>query len=88
MAGKKKLAGLSGDKMQLLMKDMLITLYNNRSVRTESASLVVPESYPVEVSSEQERTNKNINTSTDSYTHFCLFIFFIVGSYWLGSANN
>lgn len=50
MSGK-KLVGLSWDKMQLLMKDRLIMLYNNRSVCTESASLVVLKSYPVEVGS-------------------------------------
>lgn len=68
--------GLSRDKMQLLMKDRLITLYNNRSVCTESASLVVLKSYPVEVGSEQERTNKNINISRDRVK---LFFFFLWG---------
>lgn len=85
MSGK-KLVGLSGDKMQLLMKDRLITLYNNRSVCTESASLVVLKSYPVEVGSEQERTNKNINISRDRVKLFSFFFF--VGTYWLGSATN
>lgn len=82
MSGK-KLVGLSGDKMQLLMKDKLITLYNNRSVCTESASLVVLKSYPVEVGSEQERTHKSINISRDRVK-----LFFFGGTYWLGSATN
>lgn len=74
MSGK-KLVGLSGDKMQLLMKDRLIMLYNNRSVCTESASLVVLKSYPVEVGSEQERMNKTINTSRDR-VKLLFFLFF------------
>lgn len=78
MSGK-KLVGLSGDKMQLLMKDRLIMLYNNRSVCTESASLVVLKSYPVEVGSEQERMNKTINTSRDR-VKLLFFLFFLWGS--------
>lgn len=70
--------GLSGDKMQLLMKDKLIKLYNNRSVCTESASLVVLKSYP-EVGSEQGRMNKTINTSRDR-VKLLFFLFFLWGS--------
>lgn len=70
--------GLSGDKMQLLMKDRLIMLYNNRSVCTESASLVVLKSYP-EVGSEQGRMNKTINTSRDR-VKLIFFLFFLWGS--------